>query len=179
MNFEPTPLPGAWVIRPEYYRDERGFFARSYDRGEFESRGMNPDIAQCNISHNPRRGTLRGMHFQVAPHAEAKLVRCTRGSLYDVIIDMRPSSSTYLKHFGIVLDAENRLALYIPEEFAHGYLTLADDTEVFYQMSAFYQPGAARGLRWNDPAFGIACPSEVTVIAERDRDYPDFLPPLD
>lgn len=174
MIFNETQLKGACIIEPEELSDERGFFARSYCFREFEKHGLNPRVVQCNISYNASQGTLRGMHYQVAPYEEAKLVRCTRGGLYDVIVDLRPDSESYLKHFGVLLDARNRKMLYIPEGFAHGFLTLEDHTEVFYQMSEFYQPNSARGFRWNDPAFGIRWPQEVSVISERDRTYPDF-----
>ncbi|MGH9368239.1 MAG: dTDP-4-dehydrorhamnose 3,5-epimerase [Thermoanaerobaculia bacterium] len=176
MKFEPAPLPGAFVITPERIYDERGFFARTWCRGDFGARGLDPEVAQCNISMSRRRGTLRGMHYQRPPHAEAKLVRCTAGALYDVIIDLRPSSSTFRRHFGIRLDPSEDRMLYVPEGFAHGFLTLEDDTAVFYQMSQRYEPSAAAGVRWNDPAFGIAWPFEPAVMAERDRTYPDFQP---
>lgn len=137
---------------------------------------MNPQLVQCSISFNNLKGTLRGVHYQTAPYEEAKLVRCTRGSIYDVIIDLRPSSATFKGYFDILLDAEGRKMLYIPEGFAHGFLTLEDYTEVFYQMSEFYEPSSARGVRWNDPAFGIEWPADVSVISDRDRSYPDFVP---
>jgi dTDP-4-dehydrorhamnose 3,5-epimerase len=174
MIFTETALKSAFVIDPEPFVDERGFFARSWCIREFEQNGLNPALVQCNISYNRKRGTLRGMHFQVAPHEEAKLVRCTRGAIYDVIIDMRPDSGTYLKWFGVELTAENHKMLYIPEQFAHGFLTLADDAEVFYQMSEFYAPECARGFRWNDPAFEIRWPEPINVISDKDREYPDF-----
>jgi dTDP-4-dehydrorhamnose 3,5-epimerase len=172
--FRETKLPGAYVIDLEPHRDERGFFARAWCQREFEDRGLNPRLVQCNISYNERRGTLRGMHYQAPPHEEAKLVRCTRGRLYDVIIDLRPDSTTYTQHVGIELSASNRRMMYVPEGFGHGFLTLEDDTEVFYQMSAFYEPDAARGVRWNDPAFDIDWPARVEHMKERDRSYPDF-----
>jgi len=172
--FRETKVPGAYVIDLEPHRDERGFFARAWCQREFEDRGLNPRLVQCNISYNERRGTLRGMHYQAPPHEEAKLVRCTRGRLYDVIIDLRPDSLTYKEHFGIELNDENRTMLYVPEGVAHGFLTLEDDTEVFYQMSAFYEPDAARGVRWDDPAFGIDWPTRVEHIKDRDQNYPDF-----
>ena len=174
MIFNETPLAGAFVIEPERMQDPRGFFARTFDAKEFEAHGLNARTAQTNLSHNPRRGTMRGMHFQRPPFAEAKLIRCTRGAIHDVIIDLRPGSPTRTAHFGIRLDAENRTLLYVPEGFAHGFLTLEDDTEVSYQISQFYSPEHGAGVRWNDPAFGISWPGEVTVIAERDRTYPDF-----
>lgn len=177
MIFRPTELPDAYLIEIEPRFDERGFFARAWCQEEFMAHGLNPRLVQCNISYNRVAGTLRGMHYQVAPSAEAKLVRCTSGAIYDVIIDMRPSSPTYLRHMGATLSAENRTMLYVPEGFAHGFLTLADDTEVFYQMSEFYAPEYARGARWNDPQFGIVWPGDVHCISERDATYPDFIQP--
>ncbi len=174
MKFEATPLPGAFVITPERLRDERGYFARTFCRREFSERGLNPNIAQCNLSVNARRGTLRGMHFQRPPHEEAKLVRCSAGALFDVIIDLRPSSPTFRRHFGVRLDPSEARMLYVPEGFAHGFLTLEDETEIVYQISDFYDPALASGVRWNDPAFGIEWPFEPAVMADRDRSYPDF-----
>ncbi len=156
------------------HEDDRGFFARTFCRREFEARGLNPQVVQCNFSFNKRKGSLRGMHFQASPHSEAKLVRCTAGSIYDVIIDLRASSSAFRKHFGVELSARNRKMLYVPEEFAHGFQTLEDDTEVFYQMSQYYSPEHSRGVRWDDPAFGISWPPGERIIIERDRTYPDF-----
>ena len=224
MIFTETKLKGAYIIDIEKLEDERGFFARSFCQKEFESHGLNPRLVQCNISFNLKKGTLRGIHYQVAPHEEAKLVRCVRGSIYDVIIDIRPDSETYCQWIGVELGifslqltahssqsvssschlpspifspSSNRSELtahclpglanssqltaqyrmlYIPEGFAHGYLTLEDDTEIFYQMSQFYAPESARGVRWNDPAFNIQWPIEVQVISERDKTYPDFRP---
>ena len=174
MIFRETDLPGAYVIDLEPHRDERGFFARAWCQREFEAHGLNPRLVQCNISYNETRGTLRGMHYQAPPHEEAKLVRCTRGRLYDVIIDLRSDSPTYKEHVGIELNDENRTMLYVAEGFAHGFLTLEDDTEVFYQMSAFYAPEVARGVRWDDPAFDIYWPAPVRHIKDRDQHYPDF-----
>ena len=176
MVFSSTGLSGAFVVGLEKHEDERGFFARSWCRREFEQHGLNAALVQCNVSRNHHEGTLRGLHYQAAPHQEAKLVRCTRGSIFDVIVDLRPESETFLRHYGAVLGAENHLAMYIPEGFAHGFLTLEDQCEVFYQMTEFYEPGAARGVRWNDAAFGISLPAPVRVISERDRTYPDFQP---
>ena len=156
------------------HEDDRGFFARTFCRREFEARGLNPQVVQCNVSFNKRKGSLRGMHFQASPYSEAKLVRCTAGSIYDVIIDLRASSSAFRKHFGVELSARNRKMLYIPEEFAHGFQTLEDDTEVFYQMSQYYSPEHSGGVRWDDPAFGISWPPGERIIIERDRTYPDF-----
>ena len=163
------------MIEAEKHEDERGFFARSFCQREFEAHGLNPNVAQCNISFNKRKGTLRGMHFQAAPFAEAKLVRCTAGSIYDVIVDLRKGSRSFKEHFATELSAANRKMLYIPEEFAHGFQTLEDNTEVFYQMSQVYSAEHARGVRWNDPAFGIQWPEAQRIINERDRNYPDFV----
>jgi dTDP-4-dehydrorhamnose 3,5-epimerase len=174
MIFEETPLRGAFVIEVERLEDERGYFARTWCQREFEAHGLRPVWVQCNTSYNVRRGTLRGMHLQAAPHAEAKLVRCTRGSLYDVIIDLRPESPTFKQWFSVELSARNLRMVYVPEGFAHGFLTLEDDTQVFYQMSEFYAAHCADGVRWNDPAFGIRWPAEAEVISPRDSQYPDF-----
>src|SRR5262245_43154371 len=152
MRFTEATLKGAFLVDIERHEDERGFFARSWCTQEFRDRGLNPCVVQCNVSWNRTRGTLRGLHYQVAPHAEVKLVRCTKGAVYDVIIDLRETSPTFLHHIGVELTADNHRALYIPEGFAHGFLTMRENTEVFYQMSAFYEPGAARGVRWDDPA---------------------------
>jgi dTDP-4-dehydrorhamnose 3,5-epimerase len=172
--FRETTLKGAFLIEPEKLADPRGFFARSWCQKEFERQGLNPRLVQCNISFNEKRGTLRGMHYQVKPFEEAKLVRCTQGAIFDVIVDLRAGSPTRGKSWAEVLDSENRKMLYIPEGLAHGFLTLADQTEVFYQMSEFYAPECARGFRWNDPTFAIAWPAPVEVISDRDRSYPDF-----
>ena len=174
MIFQETELKGACVVGLERREYDRGFFARSWCRREFEAHGLNPRIAQCDVSFTARKGTLRGMHFQVKPFEEAKLVRCTMGSLCDVIVDLRRDSPTFKRHLSVVLTAENRTMLYVPEGFAHGFLTLEDNTEVHYQISEFHAPDHARGFRWNDPAFGIAWPADVKVISERDRNYPDF-----
>ncbi|WP_029008333.1 dTDP-4-dehydrorhamnose 3,5-epimerase [Azospirillum halopraeferens] len=172
MIFEPTPLAGAFLLQPVPHHDERGFFARSYCRREFEEHGLNPDIAQCSISHNRLRGTLRGLHYQAAPCPEVKLVRCTRGALFDVIVDLRPGSPDRGRWFGAELTAANGFALYIPAGFAHGFVTLADDTEAYYQISAFFEPELARGVRWDDPDLAIAWPIEPSVISARDRALP-------
>jgi dTDP-4-dehydrorhamnose 3,5-epimerase len=169
-----TDLPGAKVVELETIEDERGFFARSYCAREFEAEGLEHCVAQCNVSYNRRRGTLRGMHFQRTPHAEAKLVRCTRGAIYDVIIDLRPESATFRRWVAAELTADNRLALYVPRGFAHGFQTLTDDSEVFYQMSEFYVPDAASGVRWNDPAFAVAWPIANPILSPRDASYADF-----
>ncbi len=175
MIFTETKLPGAFVIELEKHADQRGFFARTFCRKEFEAHGLNPQVAQCNVSFNKRKGTLRGMHYQAVPFAEAKLVRCTSGSIYDVIIDIRRSSPTFKQHFAVELSAENHKMLYIPEEFAHGFQTLQDDTEIFYQMSQHFSPEHARGVRWNDPTFRIEWPEDERIIIERDQRYPDFM----
>jgi dTDP-4-dehydrorhamnose 3,5-epimerase len=176
MIFTPARLPGAFIIELQRLEDERGFFARTWCRREFQTHGLNSNLVQCSISFNKKKGTLRGMHYQAAPHAEAKLIRCTLGAIYDVIVDLRPDSPTFLQHIAVVLTAQNHTMLFVPEGFAHGLLTLEDDTEVFYQMSEFYEGDYARGVRWNDPAFGIQWPDDVpvNVISDRDRGYPDF-----
>lgn len=175
MIFRPLPLGGAYVVELEPFADERGFFARTFCRDAFRERGLATDYPQSSVSFNARRGTLRGMHFQAAPHAEAKLVRCTRGQLYDVIVDLRRESPTYCRWEGVELDAARRNALYVPEGFAHGFISLEDETEVFYQISHAYHPESARGVRWDDPAFGIRWPAAPSVISERDRGYPDHV----
>ena len=177
MVFTETALRGAFLIEPEPRADERGFFARTWSAAEFESRALNTNVAECSVSFNARKGTLRGMHYQVAPFAETKIVRCTRGSMYDVIIDLRPESPTFTRHFGAVLTADNRKAMYIPTGFAHGFQTLEDDTEALYQISEFYSPEHSRGVRWDDPAFGIAWPPDERMLSERDLGYPDFRRP--
>ena len=174
MIFQETKLRGAFVIEPDRLEDKRGFFARTWCRKEFLAHGLNPGLVQCNISFNRSSGTLRGMHYQIAPFEEAKLIRCTRGAIYDVIIDLRPSSLSFTQHFSIVLMAENRHMVFVPEGFAHGFITLSDETDVFYQMGRTFVAGAARGARWNDPRFGIRWPLEPIVVSDRDRGYPDF-----
>lgn len=175
MNFQETTLAGAYVIELDRHDDERGFFARSFCQDEFAAHGLSTCVAQCNISFNRKRGTLRGMHFQFAPKSEAKLVRCTRGAIHDVVIDLRPDSATYCSWFGVELTGENRTALYVPEGFAHGFQTLENDSEVFYQMFEFFSREQAGGVRWNDPAFDIAWPLPEPILSEKDRSYPDFL----
>ena len=172
MKFTETCLPGVFLIEIEPIADERGFFARSWCAREFAERGLNPNLAQCNLSFNHRAGTLRGMHYQAAPHEEAKLVRCTQGAIYDVVVDLRPGSPTYCCWAGRELTASNRSMLFIPEGCAHGFQTLTPNSEVFYQMSAFYYPAAARGVRWDDPAFGIDWPPAERTISEKDLSYP-------
>lgn len=176
MKFTPTDLPGAYLVEIEPIADERGFFARAWDGEAFAAQGLNAALAQCNISFNRRKGTLRGMHYQAAPHEEAKLVRCTMGALLDVIVDLRPDSPTYLRHVAVELSAANRRALFVPEGLAHGFQTLVDETEVFYQMSRAFVVGAGRGVRWDDPAFAIAWPAAERTISERDRTWPDWVP---
>ncbi len=174
MIFSQTPLPGAYVVELRRLEDDRGFFARSFCRDEFIERGLNPGVAQCNVSFNPRRGTLRGMHYQVVPHAEDKLVRCTQGEIWDVIIDLRADSPGFKKWFGVELSAASRRALYVPKGFAHGFQTLTDDAEVLYMMAAPYHPDSARGVRWDDPAFGIEWPIADPGMSDRDRSFPLF-----
>jgi len=174
LIFTPTPLPGIFVIELERREDDRGFFARSFCQHEFAERGLNPRIAQCNVSFNVKRGTLRGMHFQAAPHAEAKVVRCTQGAVWDVVVDLRPGSPTFKRWHGLELSAANRRALYVSEGLAHGFQTLTDDSELLYLMSEFYEPAAARGVRWDDPAFRIAWPLADPRVSERDRTFPLF-----
>ncbi len=175
MKFIPLSLADAYLIEPELISDERGCFARLFCYQEFQKMGLNPHLEQCSFSFNPKKGTLRGMHFQKEPHAEEKMVRCTKGKIYDVIIDLRPDSPTYKKWEGVTLSEENRLMLYIPQGFAHGFLTLEDNTEVFYQISCPYAPGYASGVRWNDLSFGIHWPTEASVISVKDQQYADFL----
>ena len=174
MKFSATRLNGAYLIELDPIRDERGFFARSWCRNEFAEHGLDPDLVQCNISFNKTKGTLRGLHYQAQPHAEAKLVRCTRGAIHDVIVDLRPDSPTFKSWLAVELSADNRYMLYVPAGFAHGFQTLADDTEVFYQMSEYHYPDCARGVRWDDPAFAIAWPVANVIMSERDRSYPRF-----
>jgi dTDP-4-dehydrorhamnose 3,5-epimerase len=175
MIFHETKIPGAFEIELELKHDDRGFFARSWCKHEFEVYGLSPKIVQCNVSLSEIKGTLRGMHYQVAPFAEAKLVRCTHGAIYDVILDLRPESPTFKAWVSVVLTAEKHNMIYVPEGCAHGFLTLDNDTEVFYQMSEFYNAESARGVRWNDPVFGIAWPERVEMISRRDQAYPDFI----
>ena len=171
MIFTPTKLDGVWLIEPERIEDERGFFARTWCCREFEERGLNPRLVQCNVSFNRRKGTLRGMHWQRSPHGECKVVRCTQGAIFDVVVDLRPQSPTYCQWVGTELSAENHSAFYIPEGCAHGFQTLTEKSEVFYQMSEFYAVDAAAGVRWNDAAFGIEWPLPVSMISGRDKNY--------
>jgi dTDP-4-dehydrorhamnose 3,5-epimerase len=175
MRFTHLELAGAYVIDVEPHHDERGFFARTWCADELASKGLSTTVAQSSISVNDRKGTLRGMHYQEAPYDEIKLVRCTAGAIMDVIIDLRPASPTYAKWLAVELSAVNRRTLYVPSGFAHGFQTLNDDTEIFYQISTRYHEGASRGIRWNDPLFGISWPNSRTpIISQRDRSYPDF-----
>ena len=176
MQFIETKIKGAFLVEPERLEDERGFFARIWSRDEFQDRGLNPSLVQSSISFNKKKGTLRGMHYQAPPHAEAKLVRCTLGALYDVILDLRPDSPSFQQWFSVELSAENRRELYVPEGVAHGFQTLADNTEVSYHISEFHHPESARGVRWNDPAFGIRWPLPVTVISPKDSAYEGWKP---
>lgn len=174
MIFAEAGLPGVYEVQIDSKPDERGFFARTWCHDQFASQGLDSQLVQCSLSYNTRKGTLRGMHFQAPPLAETKLVRCTRGSIYDVALDLRLESKSYRRWVGVHLTADKRNALYIPKGCAHGFLTLEDDTEVFYQMSDFYDADSSRGVRWNDPAFGIAWPGKVEIISSRDAGYPDF-----
>ena len=176
MLFKKTKLKGAYIIEPERLEDTRGFFARAWCKNEFKAHGLYSRLVQCNISFNKKRGTLRGMHYQLSPYEEAKLVRCTMGAIYDVIIDLRPDSATYLEWLGVELTADNRNMLYVPETFAHGYQTLTHNTEVFYQVSQFYSQEFESGVRWNDPAFGIEWPETKNVIvSEKDRGWSNYI----
>ena len=172
MIFTETELKGAFIIDLEQKSDHRGFFARTFCAQEFAEHGLKPNIAQCNLSLNYKKGTIRGMHYQLAPASETKLVRCTRGAIYDVIVDLRPESRTYLAHIAVELSADNRRYLYIPENFAHGYQTLTDDAEVAYQMGEFYRPGYAHGLRYDDPILDIEWPLSINELSEKDANWP-------
>jgi dTDP-4-dehydrorhamnose 3,5-epimerase len=174
LQFNETILKGAFVIQPEKKADDRGFFARVYCDQEFAARGLETKVVQCSISFSPLKGTLRGMHYQVAPFEECKLVRCTMGAILDVLIDLRPESPTYKKSFSVVLSAENRKLTYIPHGFAHGFQTLEDNAEVCYQISQFFSGAHSRGVRWNDPQFQIEWPERVRIMSNRDKNYPDF-----
>jgi dTDP-4-dehydrorhamnose 3,5-epimerase len=176
MRFLPTVLPGVFLLEPERHHDERGYFARAWCSRELAEHGLESGLSQCSVSFNHRRATLRGLHYQAPPHAEVKVVRCTRGALFDVALDLRPDSPSFGRHWGTELTVENGRALYIPRGFAHGFYTLADATEVEYLISTPYQPEAARGVRHDDPLFGVAWPGKVAVIARRDADYPSARP---
>ena len=172
MKFQQSPLAGAYTIEMDRLEDERGFFARSYCAQEFAARGLPAAMPQSSVSFNARRGTLRGLHYQAEPHAEDKLVRCTAGAIYDVIVDLRPDSPTARRWFGVELNAANHRSLFVPKGLAHGFITLRDDTEVLYMISVPYAPGFERGLRWNDPAIGISWPTSPSVVSARDAAYP-------
>ena len=176
MIFKEADLPGAYIIELERHEDNRGFFARTWCNHEFHGKGLASAVMQCNLSYNHKHGTLRGLHLQLPPFAEAKLVRCIRGAIYDVTVDLRIGSPSYLKWFGIELNDENYASLYVPPGLAHGFLTLYDETEVYYQMSEFYAPDYGVGVRWNDPCFNINWPEKVRVISAKDRALPDFDP---
>ena len=174
MRFVKTRLEGAFIIEPDAQADDTGFYVRSWCQHEFEFLGLNKRPVQSNVSFNKKRGTLRGLHYQADPYSEAKLVRCTLGAVYDVIVDLRQESPTYLQWMSAELTQKNRRLLYVPEGFAHGFMTLRDNTEVFYQMTQFYMPEFSRGIRWDDPQFDIRWPMQVSVISEKDGRYPDF-----
>jgi dTDP-4-dehydrorhamnose 3,5-epimerase len=176
MIFLPTELPGAYIIELQKLEDERGFFARSWCEREFAEHQLDSGLVQCNISFNKQAGTLRGMHYQLPPFAETKLVRCTQGAIYDIIIDLRPDSPTFLRWTGAELSAANRRMMYVPKGFAHGFLTLADESEVFYQMSEFYAPGSAAGVRWDDPLFDLRWPGPITTLSGKDQQWADATP---
>lgn len=177
VKFRATPVAGVFVTEIEPRGDDRGFFARAFCQDEFRAAGLEDlPLDQFSVAFSPRAGTLRGMHYQAAPHTEVKYVRCVRGAVYDVALDLRPDSPTYLRWFGVRLDASNHEAIYVPRGIAHGYLTLEPDTEVFYQISPKYAPGSERGVRFDDPAFGIVWPAPVELVSERDRTYPDYRP---
>jgi len=176
MKFIPTGLAGACTIEIEKLKDERGFFGRAFCSDEFARNGLSSTFVQCNVSFNARKGTLRGMHFQEKPHEEAKLVRCTRGAIYDVVADIRRGSPTFGRWVGLELAADNHRMIYVPQGCAHGFQSLEDDCEVFYQMSETYRPGLSRGMRWNDPLFAIRWPIADPVLSQRDATYPDFEP---
>ena len=175
MRFTETKIPGSFIVEPDRFEDERGFFAASFRAKEFAARGLEHAFVESNISYSKTRGTLRGMHYQAAPHGQAKLVRCTRGAIFDVVVDLRRESPTFRRWEGIELTAENRSMLYLPGDCGHGFQTLVDDTEVFYMVSQPYAPESGRGFRWNDPFFGIEWPeADERILIDRDQNYPDF-----
>jgi dTDP-4-dehydrorhamnose 3,5-epimerase len=177
MHFEETPLGGAFLIKPEPRTDDRGFFARMFCREEFAEHGLDTGVAQCNLAYTERSGTLRGLHYQHEPQPEIKLVRCSRGAVWDAIVDLRRDSETYCEWYGTVLSAENRSMLYVPAGFAHGYLTLTDSVEMFYQVAEFYNPELEDGVRWDDPTFGIEWPNDGPfILSPKDRSWPDYKP---
>jgi dTDP-4-dehydrorhamnose 3,5-epimerase len=175
MIFTETKLKGAFIVDVKKLEDDRGFFGRSWCRREFEAIGLTADVVQTNVAYSKLKGTLRGMHYQLSPYEESKLVRCTRGAVYDVIIDLRPESPTFKQWVGVELTADNYRMLFVPERFGHGYITLQDNTDVTYQVTQYYTPGAERGIRWNDPEFNIAWPIEPLVMSEKDKQMPDFV----
>ena len=179
MLFEPADLEGVWRVDLQPHADDRGFFARVWCAGEFKAHGLSDTLQQCSVSYNRRAATIRGMHYQAAPCEEAKVVRCTHGAIFDVLIDLRPASATFMRWMGAELTADNRRALYVPPGVAHGFQTLTDDTEVLYLIDCPFEPALARGVRWNDPAFGVQWPLPPAVLSERDRSYPDFRPMAD
>lgn len=174
MTFTETLLPGSFLVQLEPIRDERGYFARTWCENEIREHGLNPSIRQTSVSFNLKKATLRGMHYQIGDSAEAKLIRCLSGAIFDVIIDLRRNSATFAKHYGVVLSAQDPTMLYVPEGFAHGFETLADNTEIFYQISQFYSPERSRGIRWNDQAFAINWPLPDPIVSVRDQNFPDF-----
>jgi dTDP-4-dehydrorhamnose 3,5-epimerase len=174
VTFEPTQLDGAWLMELDRHEDERGFFARLWDRSDFEARALTGSLDQCSLSYNRRAGTIRGMHYQAAPREEVKVVRCVRGAIYDVLLDLRPTSATYRQWVARELTGDNRMSFYVPRGVAHGFQTLTDDAEVLYLIAGPYDPALARGVRWNDPAFAIQWPHAASVMSARDRDYPDY-----
>jgi dTDP-4-dehydrorhamnose 3,5-epimerase len=174
MIFTETKLKGAWIIEIKKIEDDRGFFGRSWCRHEFEERGLNGNLCQINTSLTLKKGTIRGMHYQIDPYQETKFIRCTRGRIYDVIVDLRPNSPTFLQWVGNELSADNYKMVYVPENFAHGFVSIEDNSEVYYPVTQFYTPGAERGSRWNDPAFNIKWPVEIKIVSEKDRNHPDF-----
>ena len=174
MIFKELELKGAFLVEVKKIEDERGFFGRAWCKNEFVEHGLNPDFVQLNTSFSHKKGTVRGMHYQVDPYQEVKFIRCTRGKIWDVIIDLRPGSATFMKWAGNELSADNYRMVYVPENFAHGFITLEDNSEVYYPVSQFYTPGAERGIRFNDPAFNIVWPVEVTMVSDKDRNHEDF-----
>jgi dTDP-4-dehydrorhamnose 3,5-epimerase len=174
VTFTETILPGSFLVQMEPLRDERGYFARTWCENEFRERGLNPSMRQASVSFNFKKATLRGMHYQIGGFAEAKLIRCLSGAIFDVIIDLRRDSQTFAKHYGVVLSAQGPTMLYVPEGFAHGFETLADNTEILYQISQFYSPEHSRGIRWNDQAFAINWPLSDPIVSVRDQNFPDF-----
>jgi dTDP-4-dehydrorhamnose 3,5-epimerase len=176
MRFGETPVAGAWVIDVEPSSDARGLFARTFDAGLFAERGLSATLAQCSTSYNHRAGTLRGLHYQADPHAECKLVRCTAGAAFDVLLDLRPDSPSYRRWHGVELSSANRRSVYAPRGVAHGFQTLLDGSELLYLIDVPFAPDSARGVRWDDPAFAIEWPAAPTTVSERDATYPDFVP---